>query len=133
MDVELIDVTESARGLPQHVPGWRVALTQGAWDVGVGPNGDDPDWGDESVLNTLLRSLWQTLRNVPHHQFGFVAGFGFETERILSDYSELSTHKPDWIHELRIVLPVFACIDESGAPQLVVLSPSELPRRPLPN
>jgi hypothetical protein len=120
--VELIDVTESAREMPMHVPGWQVAVTQTAWNQCVRSEKADQD-EEAGRLIDLLYFFWGALRNTPGRS-SLVAGFGFEIGRFISDL-ECSTTPPERRGTTGVLLAVLACIGGAGEPRLVVLSLDE--------
>lgn len=124
---ELIDVTESAREMPMHVPGWQVAVSRRALDQCVGPRAAGVEH-EASRLMDLLCFFWGALRNTPDRS-GLVAGFGFEVGHFVSDL-ECSAMTPARRRAAGVPLAALASIDGSGAPLLVVLSLDEAGLRP---
>jgi hypothetical protein len=125
--LELIDVTESAKEVPGHVPGWRVAVSRQAWDQCVRSAVADRE-NEVSRIADLLYFFWGALQNTPNRS-GLVAGFGFEVGHFVCDL-EYSPPRPGPRRDT-VLLAALACIGRSGAPQLVVLSMDEVGVPPL--
>lgn len=129
MKIEMIDVTEIARAMPVHVPGWQVGVSRRAWDECVGRMKADEGYRDGRLVD-LLYFLWSTIPNLQTGLKGvrslLVNGFGFWVEHFVSDL-ECST-QPTPPDAGRVLLAAHACINGSGAPQLVVLSLDEAER-----
>ena len=80
MKIEMIDVTEIARAMPVHVPGWQVGVSRRAWDECVGRMKADEGYRDGRLVD-LLYFLWSTIPNLQTGLKGvrslLVNGFGF--------------------------------------------------------
>ncbi len=128
MQIEMTDVTEIARAIPAHVPGWQVGVSRRALSECVGRARADKEYR-ASRLADLLYFLWCTLPNVHIDIKGaqslLVNGFGFWVEHFVSDL-ECSTTPPNRPDAGRVLLAAHACINASGSPQLIVLSMDEV-------
>lgn len=128
MKIEMVDVTEIARALPVHVPGWQVGVTHRALSECVGSAEVSEEYLEGRLVD-LLYFLWSA---IPNLQSGIkdvrsmlINGFGFWVESVVSDL-ECSATPPTPPDAGRVLLAAHACINGSGAPQLIVLSLDEV-------
>jgi hypothetical protein len=117
MNMELIDVTESARKHVIQFPDWRVAVTRRVWDQWVATPVEGEGPGEGTRLRNILGYLWAGLKQVATPDSGFIDGFGF------------IGCAANGIRESREVgLTAFPMIGSDGSPYMVVMTPEEGPR-----
>jgi hypothetical protein len=123
--IKLIDVTDSAREMVMHFPGWEVAVTQRVWDecvkVPAGLEGES----ETSRLWDLLCFFWDGVRQLATPETGLLAAFGFQVGKYVTDF-ERSLDLPAKRWPDLVDLHAVAGIDSYGSPRIVVVWPGEV-------
>lgn len=127
MKIDTIDISAHTHDREHRIHGWGVSISQKAWDRCIAVPKGYGDVSEEERIGDLLDALWASARRCMALEPEWSGGFRFTTEVHRAKTGRQPLVRRLWKYRPALQLHALASLDPNGSPQLLVITPKEMP------